>query len=222
MYCRVLPFLMRVQRRLRDEHVAALDQLLHVAEEEREQQRADVASVHVGVGHQDDLAVAQLGEIEIVLADAGAERGDHGADFFVPQHLVVARFFDVENFSLERKNGLEAPIASLLGGAAGGLTLDQEQLAAFRLTFRTVRQLAGKSAAIERALAASEIAGLAGGFTRARSVDGFVDDLASDRRVLLEDTRPDARSRMPARRRRYRNSACPWSGLQTAAAAASR
>ena len=50
-----------VQRRLRDVDVAALDQLRHVAEEEREQQRADVRAVHVGVGHQDDLAVAQLG-----------------------------------------------------------------------------------------------------------------------------------------------------------------
>ena len=46
------------QRRLRNVHVSALDQLRHVAEEESEQQRADVRAVHVGVGHQDDLAVA--------------------------------------------------------------------------------------------------------------------------------------------------------------------
>ena len=38
-----------VQRRLGDEHVAGLDQRLHLAEEEREQQRADVAAVDVGV-----------------------------------------------------------------------------------------------------------------------------------------------------------------------------
>ena len=50
-----------VERRLRDVHVVALDQLRHVPEEERQQQRADVRSVHVGVRHQDDLAVAQLG-----------------------------------------------------------------------------------------------------------------------------------------------------------------
>ena len=35
-----------------------VDQRLHVAEEEGQQQRADVAAVHVGVGHDDDLAVA--------------------------------------------------------------------------------------------------------------------------------------------------------------------
>ena len=89
-----------VERRLRDEDVAALDQLLHVAEEERQQQRADVRAVHVGVGHDDDLAVAQLGGVEIVLADAGADGRDHGADFFVAQHLVVAGLLDVEDFAL--------------------------------------------------------------------------------------------------------------------------
>ncbi len=55
-----LAFLDRIQRRLCDEHIAALDQLLHVAEEECQQQGADVASVHVGVGHQNNFAVAQL------------------------------------------------------------------------------------------------------------------------------------------------------------------
>ena len=74
MYCSDLALLDGVERRLRDEDVAALDQLLHVAEEERQQQGADVASVHVGVGHQNDFAVAQLRGIEVFLANAGAER----------------------------------------------------------------------------------------------------------------------------------------------------
>ena len=157
-----------------------------MAEEERKQQGADVTSVHVGVGHQDDLAVAQLGGIEIVLADAGAERRDHGANFFVAQHLVVTGFLYVEDFALQRQDGLEAAIAALLGGATGGFALDQKQFAAFRLAFGTIGQLAGKAAAIERALAAGEIAGLACSFARARGFNGFVDDLSSDRRILLE------------------------------------
>jgi hypothetical protein len=115
-----------------------------VAEEERQQQRADVRAVHVGVGHDDDLAVAELGGVEIVLADAGAERRDHGADFLVAQHLVVARFFDVEDFALQRQNGLEAAVAALLGGAAGRFALDQEQLAALRILLLAIGQLAGR------------------------------------------------------------------------------
>ncbi len=158
-----------------------------MAEEEGEQQRADVRSVDVGIGHQDELAVAQLGDVEVVLADAAAERGDHGADFFVAQHLVVAGFLDVEDLALERKDGLELAVAALLGGAAGGLTLDEVELAELGLALGAVGELAGQAAAIERSLAAGEVAGLARGLARARRVDRLVDDLLRDRRVLLQE-----------------------------------
>ncbi len=49
-----------VERRLRDVEMAALDELAHLAEEERQQQRADMRPVDVGVGHQNDLVIAQL------------------------------------------------------------------------------------------------------------------------------------------------------------------
>ena len=58
-----------VERRLGDVEVAVDDQLLHVAEEEGQQQRADVRAVHVGVGHDDDAVVAQLRDVELI-ADA--------------------------------------------------------------------------------------------------------------------------------------------------------
>jgi hypothetical protein len=37
-------------------------------------------AVHVGIGHDDDLVVAQLVQIELVAADPGAKRGDQRAD----------------------------------------------------------------------------------------------------------------------------------------------
>src|SRR3546814_2133311 len=57
-----------------------LDDLGHLAIEEGEQQRADVRAVDVGVGHDDDLVIAQFCKVEFV-ADAGAERLDQRADF---------------------------------------------------------------------------------------------------------------------------------------------
>ena len=69
-----------VERRLRDVEMAAVDQLAHLPVEERQQQRADMGAVDVGVGHDDDLVVAQLVGVELVVADAGAERGDQRAD----------------------------------------------------------------------------------------------------------------------------------------------
>ena len=108
-----------VERRLRDIEVAALDQRRHLAEEERQQQGADVRAVDVGVGHQNDLVIAQLGEVEIVAADAGAQCRDQGADLLGAQHLVEARALDIEDLAAQRQHRLEFAVAALLGAAAG-------------------------------------------------------------------------------------------------------
>ena len=68
------------QRRLRDEEMSRLDDRAHLPEEEGQQQRADMRAVDVRVGHDDDLVVAQLLDVEVVAPDAGAERGDQRAD----------------------------------------------------------------------------------------------------------------------------------------------
>jgi len=175
-----------IERRLRHEHIAALDQLLHVPEEKREQQRANVRTVHVGVGHDDDLVVAQPGRVEIVLADAGADGRDHRTDLIVAQHLVVAGLFDVEDFALQRQDGLIAAVAACPRGAAGRLTLDEKQLAAFRIFLLTVAELAGQTAGIESALAASQVASFAGGFTGAGGVNGLAHDALHHRLVLVK------------------------------------
>ena len=90
-----------VERRLRDVDVAAFDQIAHLAEEERQQQRTDVRAVDIGIGHQDDLVIAQLRDIEVLDADAGSQGRDHGPDFLVAEHLVVARFLDVQDLAFE-------------------------------------------------------------------------------------------------------------------------
>ena len=133
-----------VERRLRDVDVAALDQLFHLPEEERQQQRADVRAVDVGVRHDDDLVVAQLVRIELVASDAGAERGDQRADLLAAQHLVEARALDVQNLAAQRQHGLEFAVAALLGGAAGAVTLDDEQFGLGGIALLAVGKLAGQ------------------------------------------------------------------------------
>ena len=113
MYCSLRALLDFEQRRLRDVDVAAINQLGHLAIEERQQQRANVRAVNVGVAQQDDATVAQLCQVEIVFADAGAERRYHRANLRVREHLVVARFLDVQDFTLERQDSLSGAVASL-------------------------------------------------------------------------------------------------------------
>ncbi len=176
---------------MRDENFAARDELLHVAEEEGEQQRADVRAVNVGVRHDDDLAVAQLGQFEVfAFADAGADGGDHSPDFFVAQHLVVTGLFDIEDLTFEGQDGLVTAIAAGFGGTAGRFTFDQKELAAVWIAFLAIGEFARQTAGIERAFSAGEIACFAGRFTGAGCVNGLADDLLGNRGVLIEDTRP--------------------------------
>src|SRR5690349_15362507 len=129
-----------------------------MTEEEGQKQRADMRTVNVGIRHENDFAVTQLGGIKIILADSATERSNHGTNFFVAKHLVIPRLLHVQDLSFKREDRLEAAIASLLRGAACRFALDQIDLAAVRLTLRAVSQLAGQPTAIERSFAACKIA----------------------------------------------------------------
>ena len=144
-------------------------------------------SVDVGVGHDDDPVVPDLVGIEVLTADPGAERGDHGLDLVAAEHLVEAGFLDVEDLALDRQDRLEAPVAALFGGAACRLAFDDVDLALRGIALLAIGQLARKAAAVERAFAPDEIAGLARRFARARRIDGLPDDALRDRRVLLQE-----------------------------------
>ena len=128
-----------------------------------------------------------MADIEVVLADAATQGGDHGANLFVAEHLVVARLFDVEDFALEWQDGLEAPVAPLLGSAAGGFAFDEVEFAAVGLALTAIGELAGQAAAVQRSLAPGEVARFARSLASARRIDGLVDDLAGDGWVLLQE-----------------------------------
>ena len=58
-----------------------LDQLGHLPIEESQQQGPDMRAVDVGVGHDHDLVVAELLEVEFLATDPGAERLNDRPDF---------------------------------------------------------------------------------------------------------------------------------------------
>ena len=182
-----------VERRLRDIEIAALDQRRHLAEEERQQQRADMRAVDIGVGHQDDLVIAQLGQIEIVAADAGAERGDQRADLLGAQHLVEARALDIEDLAAQRQHRLEFAVAALLGAAAGRIALDDEQFGFGGIVFLAVGQLARQRGDVERALAPRQFARLARGLAGGGGFHHLADDDLGFRRDVPRTTPPAPR-----------------------------
>ena len=102
------------------------------------------------------------------------------------QHLVVARLFDVEDFSFERKDGLVLAVASLLGRAARRFALDHEQFAPRRIALLAIRQFTRQPARIHGGLAPRQLAGFASRLTRASRLNALADDAPRHRGMLVE------------------------------------
>ena len=71
--------------------------------------------------------VTKLLKAELIATNAAAQGGDQRTHLLAGEHLIEAGFFHIQNLTLQGQYGLGAPIAALLRGAAGGITLHQEQ-----------------------------------------------------------------------------------------------
>ncbi len=110
----LLAFFHLVERWLRDINMAALNDFRHLSIEEGQQQRTDVRTVDVGIGHDDDAVITQLVRVVLIAANAAAQRGDQRGNFLRSEHLIEARFLDVEDFTLQRQNRLILTVTALL------------------------------------------------------------------------------------------------------------
>ena len=88
-------------------------------------------AVGVGVGQDADLAEAQPREVVAGRVDPDG----HGdvVHFLGAQDLRGVDLPGVQDLAAQRHDGLELAVAGLLGGAAGGVALDQEELGALRV-----------------------------------------------------------------------------------------
>ncbi len=96
---------------------------------------------------------------------------DHRPDFVVGEHLVEARLLDVDDLAAQRQDGLERAVARLLGRAAGRVALDDVDLAVAGRCSEQSASLPGSVVPSSSALAACEVARLAGGVAGPRRVD---------------------------------------------------
>ena len=142
-------------------------------------------AVHVGIGHDDDLVVAQLLEVKFV-ADARAQRRDDGLQLVVAVDLVGARLFHVQHLAPQRQNRLKTRVAPLCGGAARRVALDDVDLGKRGIAVVAVAQLVRHLAGFESRLAADALTRLFRGLTRAAGQHRLFQNGLADRRILLQ------------------------------------
>ena len=100
--------------------VSFLDDAWHEAVEKRHDKGVDVRAIDVGIGHDDDLVVAQLVDVSFLVvlaidAETHADALDDVHHRLRFEHLVPHHFLYIENLSAQRKDGLGVAVASLLG-----------------------------------------------------------------------------------------------------------
>ena len=151
-----------------------------MTEKEGENQRLNVASIHIRVTHDHDFVVAKLGQIQgpfiLLCAHRHAEGSVDVLDFLVVENLVLHRLLHVEDFSPQRHDGLEHTVSTLLGGSTRRVSLDQEELTKGGVFFRTVCQFSRQSAAAHDGLALHHFTGFPGRMTRLRRQNHLLND----------------------------------------------
>ena len=150
-----------------------------------------MGAVDVGVGHDDDLVVARLRDVEIpavagARGHAGADGGDERLDGVARERAVVAHALDVQDLAAQRKDRLDVTPAAVLGRAACGVALHDEELGHLGVAHGAVGELSGQRRALEQALAARGLAGLLGGEAALGGLGGLLQDLLRLVGVLLE------------------------------------
>ena len=102
-----------------------------------------MGTIHIGIRHDDDLVIAQLGNIKIIavaLGKTATEGIDHGLDLSIGQDFIDAGFLYVQDLTADRKDGLIHTVSRSLGTATRRITLYDENLTFGRISGLTVRQ----------------------------------------------------------------------------------
>ena len=102
-----------------------------------------MCTVHVGIGHDDDLMITQLGNIKILM-DSGAKCCDHRLDLGIAVDLIQSCLLYIQDLTTKRKDCLCRTVTCSLRRTTGGISLYDVDLTILRILVRTVCKLSRK------------------------------------------------------------------------------
>ena len=146
-----------VKRRGGDVKMPFLNDAGHETVEKRHDERVDMRTIDVGIGHDNDFIVTQFVDVGLFVvfafdADTYADTLNNVHHRFGFEHFMPLHFLYVEDFSFQRKDRLRVAIAALLGRTACRIALDKEDFGSLWVFVRAVGQFSGQSASRHRVL----------------------------------------------------------------------
>mmetsp|Transcript_23799 Transcript_23799/g.42852 ORF Transcript_23799/g.42852 Transcript_23799/m.42852 type:complete len:202 (-) Transcript_23799:3695-4300(-) len=124
--------------------VPMVDHRPHLGEKERHQKRRDMGAVHVRVGHDDDLVIAQVVHVEF-RPQTHAKRLGQIRNFRVGAEFRRRSTQHVQDLAAQGKKRLGLAVPRHFGGAARAVALHDKQLGSVAVGRRTIDQLAGQA-----------------------------------------------------------------------------
>ena len=73
-----------------------------------------MGAIHIGIRHDDDFVVAQLGYVKVFM-DSGSKCRNHGLNLRIAVNPVHSGFFHVQYLASEGQDGLSGPGTGRLG-----------------------------------------------------------------------------------------------------------
>ncbi len=162
------------------------NQLGHLSIKKSHQKSPYMRSVHIGIGHDDDLMITEFIQTKIRLFDACSKRRNDDTDLFALQDLIKSGFFHIENFAFQWQNCLVTAITSLFGRAAGGISLHDKYFTLSWIPLLTIGQLPWKGSRFKNAFAPGQLSSLTSSFTGSGRIKNFCDDFFRNRRIFLK------------------------------------
>ena len=103
-------------------------------------------TIHVGIGHDDYFVITNLAQVQCLriffCTEGNTQCCKDIAYFLTLEHLMLHRFFHVQDFTTQWQDGLDLTVATSLSGTTCRISLHEEQLALSRVFALAVSQLA--------------------------------------------------------------------------------
>ena len=144
-----------------------------------------MGAVDIGIGHNDDLMISELGLIEFI-SDSCAECSNNRLKFLVGIHLIDTCLLYIKHLTPKRKDRLVLSLTTLLSGTAGGISLNDEYLTELCFIRLTISKLTGKLYGIKSCLSSCCFSGVLCCCTCSAGRKALLHDYLGDLGILLE------------------------------------
>ena len=144
-----------------------------------------MGAVHIGICHDNDLMVSQLGDIKIFM-DPCTESCDHGFDLRIGIDLIQPCFLHVQDLSSQRKDCLGRPASGSLCRSPCRISLYNIDLTFAGILVYTVRQLAWQGHSIQSRFSPGQLPCLSGRIPGSLRQDRFLHNDLGDCRILFQ------------------------------------